>query len=166
VHVYSNCDHAQLFLNGISLGAKKRDSQDFPAAGLRWDVSFTPGPNSLRAVGSKDGATVADHIDLIYQTEPWGEPAHLQLLQKARNGGRITVEAKLFDARGVLCLDSQMFLRFSLAGEGRLIDNLGTSRASRELQLANGRAEISLSSNGTCTIHAAVEGLPSASLRI
>jgi beta-galactosidase len=58
-----------------------------------------------------------------------------------------------------------MLLRFSLAGEGRLIDNLGTTRASRELQLSNGRAEISLSSIGTCTIYAAVEGLPSASLK-
>jgi len=166
VRVYSNCDQAQLFLNGNSLGSKKRDSQDFPAAGLRWDVSFAPGPNSLRAVATRDGATVTDQIDLIYQTESWGEPARLQLLQKARNGGRITVEAKLFDAKGVLCLDSQMLLRFSLTGEGRLIDNLGTTRASRELQLANGRAEISLHSNGTCRIEAAVEGLPSASLRI
>ena len=36
VHVYSNCDRAELFLNGKSLGTKQRDSQDFPAAGLRW----------------------------------------------------------------------------------------------------------------------------------
>lgn len=166
VRVYSNCDQAQLFLNGKPLGAKKRDSEDFPAAGLRWNVAFAPGPNHLRGVATKDGTTVSDEIDLIYQTESWGKPVRLQLLQKARTGGRVTVEAKLFDAKGVLCLDSQMLLHFSLAGEGRLIDNMGTTRASRELQLSNGRAEISLDSNGTCTIGAAVEGLPIASLRI
>ena len=38
VHVYSNCESVELFLNGQSLGVKKRDSQDFPAAGLRWQV--------------------------------------------------------------------------------------------------------------------------------
>jgi beta-galactosidase len=32
VKVYSNCERAELFLNGKSLGSKLRDSQDFPAA--------------------------------------------------------------------------------------------------------------------------------------
>jgi beta-galactosidase len=37
---YSNCESAELFLNGKSMGTKKRDSQDFPAAGLRGEVVF------------------------------------------------------------------------------------------------------------------------------
>ena len=86
--------------------------------------------------------------------------------EKARKDKLITVEAKLFDAQGVLCLDSRKLVRFSLKGEGSLIDNLGTTRASRQLQLANGRAEISLLHNGTCTIEAATEGLPAAKLNL
>jgi beta-galactosidase len=78
----------------------------------------------------------------------------------------VTVEARLFDARGVLCLDASETLRFSLTGEGRLVDNLGTTRASRELQLSNGRAEISLIRKGGCTIEASSEGLPVASLKL
>ena len=35
VHVYSNCDRAELFLNDKSLGTLQRNSQDFPAAELR-----------------------------------------------------------------------------------------------------------------------------------
>ncbi len=166
VHVYSNCDRVELFLNGVSLGVMSRDSQDFPAAGLRWKVAFASGPNRLRAIAIKQGVTVTDEIGLTYQTEPWGEPAELRLSEKARQDNRITVEAKIFDTRGVLCLDSAKLIRFSLAGAGRLIDNLGTTRASRELQLANGRAVISLIRYGGCSIKAAPEGLPAATLNL
>jgi beta-galactosidase len=166
VHVYSNCDRAELFLNGVSMGTIHHDSQDFPAAGLRWKVAFANGPNHLRVIASKGTVTVADEIDLIYQTEPWDQPSELRLSQKTRIGNIVIVEARLFDAKGVLCLDSARVVRFSLSGAGKLIDNLGTTRASRELQLANGRAEISLVSNGACKIGAAVGGLPAASLAI
>lgn len=166
VHVYSNCDYAELFLNGVSQGTKERDSQNFPAAGLRWDVAFAPGSNHLRVEARKGDTTITDEINLTYQSEPWGKPATLQVFEKERDGNRITVEAKLFDAQGVLCLDARDFVRFSLAGTGRLIDNLGTTRASRELQLANGRAEISLHATGACTVEAAVEGLPAAALKV
>jgi hypothetical protein len=50
VQVYSNCDTAELFLNGKSCGVKKRNGQDFPAAGLRWIVPFQAGENHLCVV--------------------------------------------------------------------------------------------------------------------
>jgi beta-galactosidase len=166
VRVYSNCGRPELFLNGVSQGTRDRDSQNFPAAGLRWDVAFAPGPNRLRVVAHGGDTTVTDEIGLTYQTQPWGKPTSLELLEKERDGDRITVEAKLYDAERVLCLDAREFVRFSLAGMGRLIDNLGTTRASRELQLANGRAEIALLATGACTVEAAVEGLPAAVLKV
>jgi beta-galactosidase len=166
VHVYSNCDRAELFLNGKSQGVMHRDSQNFPAAGLRWEVSFANGHNHLRAIAAKGDANVTDEIDLIYQTEPWGKPAELRLSEKDRENKTITVEARLFDAKGVLCLDSSRTVRFSLAGAGRLLDNLGTTRGSRELQLSNGRAEISIVREGGCSIEATPEGLPTASLNL
>lgn len=166
VHVYSNCDRADLFLNGVSQGTKDRDSQNFPAAGLRWEVTFAPGPNHLRVEAHRGDVTVTDEISLTYQTEPWGRPASLELIEKERDSIRITVEARLFDAQGVRCLDARDFVRFSLTGMGRLIDNLGTTRASRVLQLANGRGQISLVATGACTVEAAVEGLPEAALKV
>lgn len=166
VHVYSNCDRAELFLNGVSQGIKKRDSQDFPAAGLRWNVVFAPGPNHLRVEAHKGAVTVTDEIGLTYQVEPWGKPATLRLSEKLRDGGQITVEATLLDAKGALCLDARDCIRFSLAGPGRLIDNLGTTRASSELQLANGRAEISLVAKGACWVEAVLAGLPAATLGV
>jgi beta-galactosidase len=162
VRVYSNCERAELYLNGVSLGTKVRNSQDFPSAGLRWEVAFVAGQNHLRVVALKGEVSLTDEVSLTYQTESWGKPTELRLREKLQDSDRITVEAKLFDRNGVLCLDGQNLVRFSLAGEGRLIDNLGTTRASREVQLANGRAEISLKTSGTCQIKAGVEGIPPA----
>ena len=166
VHVYSNCDRAELFHNGASLGIKHRDSQNFPAAGLRWGVAFLSGPNHLRAVATKGETAVTDEIDLTYQTQSWDKPAELKLFHKERKDSTVTVEARLFDRKGVLCLDSAEIVRFSLVGAGKLVDNLGTTRGSREVQLSNGRAEISIVCKGSCTIRATPKGMPVASLNV
>ena len=164
VHVYSNCDQVELFLNGQSLGTRHRNSDDFPAAGLRWNAAFARGKNHLRAVGRKGSATIADEIELLYQTEKWGKPTEIRIAPKDRQRDVITIEAQLFDARGVLCLDAATWIRFSVEGEGKLIDNLGTTRASRSIQLSNGRAEISFVCRGRCRFGVKAEGLPAAFL--
>jgi beta-galactosidase len=166
VLVYSNCDHAELFLNGKSLGSMQRDSQNFPGAGLRWKVAFASGLNRLHVVATKAGVKVTDDIELTYQTEPWGKPAEIRLVEKGRRGDIVCVGATTYDAKGVPCLDSRNVVRFSLAGAGKLLDNLGTSRGSRELQLYNGRAEISVTRSGGCTLGITSEGLPSAFLKL
>ncbi|HXC96010.1 MAG TPA: glycoside hydrolase family 2 TIM barrel-domain containing protein [Edaphobacter sp.] len=152
VKVYSNCDSAELFLNGKSMGTKRRDSQDFPAAGLRWLTLFAPGKNTLRVVATKNGKTVTDEISFQYQTETWGPPAKIGLVFKV--GGTVdgkatmTIQANLYDAKGVLCLDARNRVRFTIAGSGTLIDNRGTSTGSRVVEMCNGRAEITAFRNG------------------
>jgi beta-galactosidase len=166
VKVYSNCETAELFLNGRSQGVKQRDSQNFPAAGLRWEVEFASGKNTLRVVATKGQAQVRDEIELTYQTEPWGKPAELRLAVKQRTADTITVAAHLYDSKGVLCPDSRNLVRFSVAGAGKMLDNLGTARGSREVQLANGRAEISIAIKGGCTLGVTSEGLPAALINL
>jgi beta-galactosidase len=146
---------------------RQRNSQDFPAAGLRWSCKFAPGRNTLRAVAQKSNPQVTDEITFTYQTEKWGKPVALQLAEVSRSAGVVTVEAKLFDAQGVLCLDARNRVRFSIAGAGTLLDNLGTSTGSRLVELYNGRAIISFSHNeGVSAIGVSGDGVTGALLTV
>ncbi len=168
VKVYSNCDEVELWLNGVSAGVRQRDSQNFPAAGLRWEVVFEPGMNTLRAVGRENGRTVTDVTLLRYETRAWGPPHHLRLQELPAPDGRVRVQAELLDEAGLVCLDARDFLRFGHAGDGRLLDNLGTAGGSRTVQLANGRAQIdvALPGSGHATISATVKGVPTELLHL
>jgi beta-galactosidase len=138
VKVYSNCVEVELFVNGKSVGVKQRKVSDYPAAGLHWKVKLNEGENQLRAVGKG----VSDELTVGYQTKKWSKPAKLKLEEIAQKDGIATLEARMLDTNDVPCLDCSNIVRFGLAGDGRLIDNLGTSIGSRVVQLYNGRATI------------------------
>ncbi|HTI07617.1 MAG TPA: glycoside hydrolase family 2 TIM barrel-domain containing protein [Puia sp.] len=148
IKVYSNCEEATLFLNGKSCGIKKRNSQDFPAAGLRWIVPFQKGVNTLTVIARKGKTLVTDSISLSYQTEKWGQPAKVLLEQEKTADGVTTVRVQLTDANNIPCLDAADWITFGLAGEGKLIDNQGTVAGSRYVQACNGRALIRVRTNG------------------
>jgi beta-galactosidase len=148
VKVYSNCDEAELFVNGKSYGVKKRNSQDFPAAGLRWNVPYREGDNHLKVVARQGKTTVTDEIKQAYQTETWGLPAKMVLSKTDQKDDFATMEVKLFDAKDVLCLDARNVVIFGLIGDGKLIDNQGTSSGSRTVEVYNGRAIIRVKLNG------------------
>jgi len=163
VKVYSNCSTAELFHNGKSCGVKKRDSQDFPAAGLRWQVPFTSGENHLRVVAAKGGAQVTDEIAFHYQTEKWGKPAKFVWREVGRQQGAITYEVRLLDASGVQCLDSRARLEFAHAGDGSLVENMGTGTGSRVMEMYNGRALTTvLLEKGEALLSVSTPGVPTA----
>jgi beta-galactosidase len=167
VKVYSNCDTAELFVNGISQGAKRRNSQDFPAAGLHWLVKFKPGENRLNAVGHIKTATVEDTLLLQYQTDKWGPAARIELREIARDRGQLKVEARLLDGKSIQCLDARDRVWFGLTGDGTLLDNTGTSTGSRSVELYNGRAEISLLRNdGSSVLSVRCKSLSTAFLTV
>ncbi len=161
IKVYSNCPEVELFHNGDSLGKRKRNSQDFPAAGLRWLVRLDAGIQHLRAAGFKDGKKVTDEITFRYETRQWGKPAQLELYEITRNPEQVTIETRLLDADGVVCLNATNVVDFELAGDGTLIDNLGTSHASRKVQVYNGRAVIDVKLNqGVSVLSVSSENVP------
>jgi beta-galactosidase len=130
---------------------------------LRWTVVFKAGPNHLRVVAkTAAGKAITDEIDFQYQTEAWAKPAKLELKEMSRVGKTVTVLATLYDEQGVLCLDARNQVRFTLAGGGTLVDNLGTSTGSRVVQMYNGRAEISLQMAGVASVAVSSEGLATA----
>jgi len=152
IKVYSNCTEVELFINGQSLGVKKRNSQNFPAAGLRWKTTFNQGENTVKAIGKKGKQTLSDEISFEYQTEKWGKEAQIQLSVIQNTPDYVYVEARLLDEKGVLCLDSNKFIYFDSTGDGKLIVNQGTSTGSKKVQAYNGKAQVKLNKNGGKTI--------------
>ena len=148
IKVYSNCDRAELFLNGKSLGIKKRNSQDFPCAGLRWETALLKGKNDVKVIAYKGKTEVTDEISFYYQTEKWEIPSKMQTSIIHKNNSEAIIEVRLLDSRGVLCLDADNFVEFESIGTGSLFINQGTSKASKKVQAINGRAEITLNKNG------------------
>ncbi|PYF71585.1 beta-galactosidase [Pedobacter nutrimenti] len=148
VKVYSNCDEAELFVNGKSYGVKKRNSQNFPAAGLRWQVAMNQGQYTFKVVARKGKVTVTDEIVQEYQSQKWAKPAKLVLEKLEEKEGIATIQVKALDAAGLICLDAINLVEFSLTGDGKLIQDQGTSTGSRKVQLYNGRALIRLKTNG------------------
>jgi len=163
VKVYSNCDEAELFVNGISHGVKHRHSQDFPAAGLRWNVTYKLGDNRIKVLAHRGKVAVTDEISQHYQTDRWGKPSRLILTGINRKADMVTLEVKLMDDHQVLCLDARNVVTFGLAGDGRLLDNLGTTSGSRVVELQNGRAVIHVRLNGgTSVASVRCNGIPTA----
>jgi beta-galactosidase len=167
IKVYSNCDEAELFVNGKSYGIKKRNSQDFPAAGLRWNLPLKKGSYNVHVMARKGKTVVSDTIRFEYQTEKWAQPAQVSLKKIREENGIITLEAKLYDSNNVQCMDAVNWIRFGLTGDGTLIDNLGTSGGSRLVQLYNGRATIRIQTNGGRSVASAkVDQLPVAFINL
>ncbi|GGA95489.1 glycoside hydrolase family 2 protein [Puia dinghuensis] len=166
VKVYSNAAEAELFVNGMSAGVRKRNSQDYPAAGLRWAVIFRRGENRLFVVARRGAAVVRDSVSFQYQTEKWGKPAKMELT-RVGDGDTVWVRVRLVDAAGVPCLDAANWVRWGLAGDGRLIDDLGTSTGSRYVQAFNGVSMIRVAMRrGRSVVSVAVDGLPTGFLNL
>ncbi|MCX2574168.1 glycoside hydrolase family 2 protein [Pedobacter sandarakinus] len=167
VKVYSNCDEAELFLNGKSLGVKQRNSQDFPAAGLRWQVPMFKGLQTFKVVARKNKTVVTDQITQVYQTEKWGKPVKMSIKKITESGGIATVEVNALDDQDVLCLDAQNVVSFQLIGDGELIVNQGTSSGSSKVQLYNGRAIIKVKTNqANSVISVQSKGIPTSFLNL
>lgn len=152
IKVYSNCEEVELFLNGRSMGVRKRDSQNFPAAGLRWTTSFEPGRNSVKVVGKKGKETVIDTITFDYETRPFGEPAKIVARVIEDTDAYAWIEAELHDRNDVPCLTAADYIRFDATGDGELVTNMGTSTGSGKVQAYNGRAKIRLLKKGSKSI--------------
>ncbi|MDM1294127.1 DUF4982 domain-containing protein [Sphingobacterium sp. N143] len=167
IKVYSNAKEVELFVNGESQGIKKRKSQDFPAAGLRWMVKLKEGNNQIRAVVKNDKETIVDQIEQVYQTQQWGRPQKILVKKVAQDGDLITVEAQIVDAKGIPCLDAKNWIYFDTVGDGELIVNQGTSMGSKKVQAYNGRARIQLRlSEGQIVVASRIDGLKNALLKI
>jgi beta-galactosidase len=117
---YNNADEVELFLNGKSLGVKKKTGDDLH---IMWRVKYEPG--KLKAVSRKDGKVV-----LTREIHTAGPAAKIELIadrKKIKADGKdlsfITV--RVVDKDGNLVPDASNLVNFKLSGPGFIasVDN-------------------------------------------
>ena len=145
VRVYSNCASVELVANGISLGTRKRVRDDFPAQGLRWEMTFAEGTNTLlaRCTGAGEKG-VGDSLNVSYTYEPAGRAEQIVVTSRPLDNDRLLIEAVLVDGKGRRVLSASDRVYFYHHGGGELRADLGTPTGSRVIEAANGRAAIEL----------------------
>jgi beta-galactosidase len=117
VHVYTSGDEAELFLNGRSLGRKKRAQFEYR---LRWDdVIYEPG--ELKVIAYKNGKRWAEEV-----MKTTGPAVKLALQANRSNinaDGRDLsfVTVTIADNNGLLVPRSKNRIRFSLSGPGEIV---------------------------------------------
>jgi len=117
VHVFTSGDEAELFLNGKSLGRKKRGAYEYR---FRWDdVVYQPG--TLKAVAYKNGKpwTTAE-------TKTAGEPAKLKVepdRAEIRADGRDLsfVTVTVMDQSGLTAPRADQRIHFDIDGPGEIV---------------------------------------------
>ncbi|WP_298762537.1 glycoside hydrolase family 2 TIM barrel-domain containing protein [uncultured Polaribacter sp.] len=143
ISVYSNCPEVELFLNGKSLGVKKRNTLDFPAAGLNWKLQFKDGKNTLVSEGkTKDGKIFKDELEINYRYTKNGKAKFLKLDYEALENGNFLVTAVAEDAKGLRCLNYENRVYFQCLSGGEVLKSLGTPTGSEIIEMANGKASI------------------------
>ena len=170
VHVYTSGDEAELFLNGRSLGRKKKTGYR-----LRWDdVKYAPG--ELKAVAYKNGQPWAEAV-----RRTAGDAASLTLDADRReiraDGSDLSfVTVKVVDARGDVVPAASQLVKFSVSGPAEIagVDN-GDAASLLPLQASEMKAfsgqclaivRARSGTGGRIELTATSEGLPDAKVEI
>jgi len=117
---YNHADEVELFLNGKSLGVKKKTGDDLH---VMWRVKYEPG--TLKAVSRKDGKVV-----LTREIHTAGAPAKIELVADRKNikadGKDLSfITVKILDKDGNLVPNADNLVNFKLNGEAFIagVDN-------------------------------------------
>jgi len=113
---YNHADEVELFLNGKSLGTKKKEGEDLH---VMWRVKYEPG--TLKAVSRKDGKVV-----LTREIHTAGKPAKIQLVADRKNikadGKDLSfITVKILDKDGNVVPDADNLVNFNINGSGFIV---------------------------------------------
>lgn len=117
---YSNADEVEAFLNGRSLGVRKKTGDDLH---VMWRVKYEPG--TLKAISRRNGKVV-----MTTQVNTAGKPYKIQLKAdrssiKADGKDLSYITVSVVDNEGNLVPDANNLVHFNVKGQGRLkgVDN-------------------------------------------
>jgi beta-galactosidase len=116
IWAYTNADEVELFLNGKSLGTKKKQGDELH---LMWRVPFAPG--TLRAVSRKNG-----HEIMVQEVKTAGAPAKLVVTPdrqeiKADGSDLSFVTVEVVDDQGTLVPEADNLVNFKIEGPGAIV---------------------------------------------
>lgn len=166
IWAYTNADEVELFLNGKSLGVKKKQGDELH---LMWRVPFTPG--TLRAVSRKNG-----HDVMVQEVKTAGAPAKLVVTPdhseiKADGSDLSFVTVDVVDDQGTLVPEAENLVNFKIEGPGTIVGVANGNPVSHESPKApmrkafHGKCLVVVQSTdqpGTIKLTATSEGLPEA----
>jgi len=172
VHVFTSGDEAELFLNGKSLGKKKKAQYEYR---LRWDdVVYEPG--ELKAVAYKNGKKWAEAV-VKTTSEPVKLLASADRTEINANGKDLSfITLQIADNDGLMVPRTNNSIEFGIEGPGEIVatDNGDSynmeSFASHKRQAFNGMALVIVRSKtgekGTIVVTAKSDGLNNAQIFI
>jgi beta-galactosidase len=172
VHVYTSGDEAELFLNGKSLGKKKKGEYEYR---LKWDdVVYQPG--ELKVVAYKNGVKWAE--DVVRTTE---KPSKLSMsadrsVVHPDGSDLIFITVSIEDRNNLVVPRTANQLNFSIEGPGRIVatDN-GDATSHESFQSTSKKAYNAMclvivtaekGAKGSFTVKAESKGLKSASVKV
>jgi beta-galactosidase len=172
VHVYTSGDEAELFLNGKSLGKKKKGEFEYR---IRWDdVVYQPG--ELKVVAYKNGIKWAEDVVKTTEKASLLDLAADRPVVHADGTDLIFITVKIEDKNNLLVPRSNNQLNFSITGPGRIIATDNGDATSHESFQAkskkafNGMCLVIVAADkgatGTLTVNAESKGLKAGSVKI
>jgi beta-galactosidase len=167
---YNNADEVELFLNGRSLGIRKKEGEELH---VMWRIPYQPG--TLKAVSRKEGQEV-----LTKEIKTAGKPAKIEVsadrnIIHSDNRDLSFVTVKVLDNEGNLVPEASNLVQFEISGEGSIAGVDNGYQASMEPFKAdhrkafNGLCLVIIQSNGKkgkVVLKASSKGLKLASLTI
>jgi len=167
---YNHADEVELYLNGKSLGTKRKKGDDLH---IVWRVKYEPG--TVKAISRKDG-----HVVLTKEIRTAGKPAKIILTADQKNikadGKDLSfIKVMIVDSEGNLVPDANNLVKFTATGEGTVIATDNGSETSmesfqaKEHKAFNGLCLAVIQSKekqGSIKLTAEAEGLQSASINI
>lgn len=144
VHVYTSGDEAELFLNGRSLGRRKKGQYEYR---LRWDdVVYQPG--EIKVVTFKNGKPWAENA-----MKTTGKPAKVDLVADrcviSADGSDLSfITVQISDEQGLLIPHSGTEVEFRIDGPGEIIAVGNGNPTSHEPFIASKRKAF----NGLCLV--------------
>jgi len=149
VHVYTSGDEAELFLNGRSLGRKKKGEFEYR---FKWeDVVYQPG--ELKVIAYKNGAKWAEDVVRTTENASVLSMAADRPVVHPDGSDLIYITVRIEDKNKLLVPKSNNQLTFSIEGPGRIIatDN-GDATSHESFQAKSKKAY-----NGMCLVIVAAE---------